>query len=408
MAIILLNKKEWTKDNRKWIFYTRYKDLSGKTKQYKSKKFLTKKEATEAERIFLLQLDKYRPDNDMTFKELYTSFYEYQKDKVKETTLNTYKDRIRYMALLDDIKCKEFNLQHYEAWRKKILEYKLSNRTRNYIYKFLKTIMNFGTKWYSLNFNEIYPKMINFTDPNERKKEMDFYTFEEFNQFISVEDNLKYRCFFKTLYFCGLRKGEARALNWNDIDFKNNTLNINKGLSDNVNGKRYIISSPKTKSSNRILPLPKEVVNDLKELKKKNMEYTNYKVSWFVFGSELPLGDDAIRRRKNRNCKLANIKQIRIHDFRHSCASLLINNGADITLVAKFLGHSKIDETLNTYAHMFQNKLNNIISIIDNLNDKAKLDNKSNKFDNNYTCYDDYEEEIENYDTDKDDFEIGL
>lgn len=344
----------------------------------------------------------------MTFKDLYTAFYEYQQDKVKETTLNTYKDRMRYMALLDNIKCKEFNLQHYEAWRKKILEYKLSNRTRNYIYKFLKTIMNFGTKWYGINFNEIYPKMINFTDPNERKKEMDFYTFEEFNQFISVENDLKYRCFFKTLYFCGLRKGEIRALNWNDIDFKNNTLTVSKGLSDNVNGKRYIISSPKTKSSNRTLPLPKEVVNDLKELKQKNIEYTNFKDSWFVFGAELPLGDDAIRRRKIRNCKLANVKQIRTHDFRHSCASLLINNGADITLVAKFLGHSKIDETLNTYAHMFQNKLTNIISIIDDLNNNIKLDNKSNKFDNNCTDYDDYEEEFEDYDSDKDDFEMSL
>lgn len=394
MAVILLNKNEWTKDSRKWIFYTRYKDLNGNTKQYKSKKFLTKKEANEAERIFLLQLDKYRPDNDMTFKDLYLAFYEYQKDKVKETTLNTYKDRTRYMALLDNIKCKEFNLQHYESWRKKILEYKLANRTRNYIYKFLKTIMNFGTKWYGINFNEIYPKMINFTDPNERKKEMDFYTFEEFNQFISVEDDLKYRTFFKTLYFCGLRKGEIRALNWNDINFKNNTLTINKGLSDNVNGKRYIISSPKTKSSNRTLPLPKDVVNDLKRLREYNMQFTNYKDSWFIFGADLPLGDDAIRRRKIRNCKLANIKQIRTHDFRHSCASLLINNGADITLVAKFLGHSKIDETLNTYAHMFQNKLTNIIGIIDSLNDNNKQDY-------------DYENELEEINN-KDDFDISL
>ena len=45
MAVILLNKKEWTKDGRKWIFYTRYKDLSGKTKQYKSKQFPNKKES---------------------------------------------------------------------------------------------------------------------------------------------------------------------------------------------------------------------------------------------------------------------------------------------------------------------------------------------------------------------------
>ena len=393
MAIILLKQKEWTKDGRKWIFYTRYKDLFGNVKQYKSKKYFTKKEAQEAERVFFLNLDKYRPDNNMTFKDLYLAFYEYQEDKVKETTLHTYKDRMRYMALLDNVKVKEFNLQHYELWRKKILEYNLSTRTRNYIYKFLKTIMNFGTKWYGLNFNHIYPKMTNFTDPNERKKEMKFWTFDEFNKFISVEDDLMYKTFFKTLYFCGLRKGEIRALNWHDIDFKNNTLSVNKGISDNVNGKRYIISSPKTPTSNRTLPLPKDVINDLKELKEYYMDFTNFKEEWFVFGGSLPIGDDSIRRRKNNNCKLAGVKEIRIHDFRHSCASLLISQGADITMVAKFLGHSKIDETLNTYSHMFQNKLTNIITIIDNLNDKAKNDNAILE---------------EDYNNDKDDFEISM
>lgn len=58
------------------------------------------------------------------------------------------------------------------------------------------------------------------------------------------------------------------------------------------------------------------------------------------------------------------MKQIRIHDFRHSCASFLINYGASITLVAKYLGHSKIDETLNTYSHMYQNKLEDIVKLI--------------------------------------------
>lgn len=374
MSVSRLDPKKWTKDGRKWNFHVRYKDLDGKTRQYQSKLYKTKPEAQEAERIFLLELDKYRPDNNMTFRDLYLAFYKYQEDKVKETTLHTYKDRMRYMALLDNIKVKDFNLQHYEMWRKKILEYNLSNRTRNYIYKFLKTIMNFGTKWYGLNFSQIYPKMTNFTNPNEIKKEMEFWTYEEFNKFIMVEEDLTFKCLFKTLYFCGLRKGEARALNWNDIDFTNKTIRINKGLSDNVNGKKYIITSPKTLTSNRTLPIPKELLSDLKELKCKVMEYTNYNEDWFVFGNAIPLGDDVIRRRKNNNCKRAEVKEIRIHDFRHSCASLLINSGADITLVAKFLGHSKIDETLNTYSHMFKNKLNNIIGIIDNLNDNSKND----------------------------------
>ena len=61
---------------------------------------------------------------------------------------------------------------------------------------------------------------------------------------------------------------------------------------------------------------------------------------------------------------------IRIHDFRHSCASLLIDSGANITLVAKYLGHSKIDETLNTYSHMYQNRLENIVQIIEVQNTK--------------------------------------
>ena len=86
-----------------------------------------------------------------------------------------------------------------------------------------------------------------------------------------------------------------------------------------------------------------------------------------MFGDIAPIHPDVLRRRKNENAKKAGVKQIRIHDFRHSCASLLINNGANITMVAKYLGHSKIDETLNTYSHMFKNKLDNIVDTINRL-----------------------------------------
>lgn len=67
---------------------------------------------------------------------------------------------------------------------------------------------------------------------------------------------------------------------------------------------------------------------------------------------------------------MARVKDIRIHDFRHSCASLLIDSGANITLVAKYLGHTKIDETLNTYFHMYQNRLDTIVSIIELQNNR--------------------------------------
>ena len=89
--------------------------------------------------------------------------------------------------------------------------------------------------------------------------------------------------------------------------------------------------------------------------------------SYFVIGDIAPQISSTITARKNRNCEIAGVKQIRIHDFRHSCAFLLINKGANIITVSKFLGHTKIDETLNTYSHMFKNKLNDIVNTINKL-----------------------------------------
>ena len=62
---------------------------------------------------------------------------------------------------------------------------------------------------------------------------------------------------------------------------------------------------------------------------------------------------------------MVEVKDIRILAFRHSGASLLIDSGASITLVAKYLGHTKNDETLNTYSHMYQNRIDTIVNIIE-------------------------------------------
>ena len=82
-------------------------------------------------------------------------------------------------------------------------------------------------------------------------------------------------------------------------------------------------------------------------------------------GDAFPVASNTITSRKNRNCELAGVPQIRIHDFRHSCTSLLVNNGANITVVAKYLGHT--EETLNTYTHLFNSALNEIVDLIDKL-----------------------------------------
>lgn len=91
--------------------------------------------------------------------------------------------------------------------------------------------------------------------------------------------------------------------------------------------------------------------------------------NFFVVFDAKPIADSNIYLRRTKLANLAGLKVIRIHDFRHSCASLLINNGANVTLVAKYLGHTKIEETLNTYSHMFSTALDSIVSVIDSLED---------------------------------------
>lgn len=362
------NKKKWTKDGRSWFFRVYYVDLTGKNTQYWSGKYLTKKEAQEGERQFLSSVKDKADNTNMRFKDLYSAFYEHQKEIVKETTFRTYLDRVPFLEYLDNIKLVDFNINHYNMWKKKINEKDIATSYKNDILKFLKAILNFGTKWYNFNFTATYNKMEKFTNPDEIEKEMDYYEYDEFKTFISYETDLKYICLFETLYYCGLRNGEMRGITWEDIDFTKKTIRINKQIPTRYTSKNWKFTSPKTKSSIRTLPLCNILLEHLKMLYNEVSQYENFEPTWFVFGqAKVPIVADNPNDRQKVICKKAKIKKIRIHDFRHSCASLLINSGANVTIVAKYLGHTKVEETLNTYSHMFESALTSVVDVINNI-----------------------------------------
>ena len=102
-------------------------------------------------------------------------------------------------------------------------------------------------------------------------------------------------------------------------------------------------------------------------LKERDSKLHGFNNDYFLAGDAFTISCNAISNRKNRNCQLADLPQIRIYYFRHSCTSLLINSGANVTVVAKYLCHTKIEETLNTYTHLFSTTLNEVVNVIDNL-----------------------------------------
>lgn len=367
MAVRQLPKEKATKDGRRWYFYDKIK-VDGRTKPYMSRSYMTRNEALKAERDFIVGYETKEINvTGMTFKQLFEEFYEYKKDKVKRTTLRSYRVNIKELSEFYELKIKDIRLEHYIAWRKRVGSLDLADKTKNGYYKLLKTILNYGTKWHDFNFTSIYNKMEKFNDPNKPPKEMQFYTWEEFKQFISVIDDIKWKTLFEVLFFCGLRRGELRGLSWDNIDFFNKELSVVKNVAQEGSTGEYIITTPKTRTSTRTLPVPERVMSDLQELYLREKKQYGFNQKWFVFGDKEPLGDGILRHTKNKFCDLSGVKRIRIHDFRHSCASVLINNGASIMIVAKYLGHAKIDETLNTYSHLFKNKMDEIVKTMNNL-----------------------------------------
>ena len=370
MSVRQLKENKITKDGRSWVFIQYSKGLDGKRHQYQSQAYMTEDEAIQAEKAYLNKYKDVEVNPHMTFKEAYTIYYDYQKDKIKDSTLKTYRDRIKYMGLLDNVELVNLNWDLYQKWRAQMNKTNLCDRYKTDIQKFIKQVINFAEKQWDFNLRKFYNKLEPFKTPGALKKEMDFYEPEEFFKFISVVDDLRYKCFFELLYYCGLRRSEARGLQWKHIDFINKTLTVSQqGLNpSNSNAStEWYISSTKTEASNRTIPISTTLLNDLAELKKTNERLSKFKQTWFVLGDDVPMATGRMYFYRDKYAEKAGIRRIRLHDFRHSCASALISGAAPITAVSNFLGHSETTETLETYTHMFKKDLANVPKFFDTL-----------------------------------------
>ena len=360
--------KNKTKDGRQYFFRIKYKDVFGETHDYTSPKYFKKKDAEDEEALYRIKVNnKELTITSVTIKDAYLDYYRYKTNSCKKQTLIRLSEYYnKYIKFFENKKINDLTLNDYKSFINNLNNHNFSAAYKNKLQGVLRCIINHSYKYYGTS-NYILRFFENFNDVNHLKKEMSFYNYEEFKKFISVIDDLNYKTFFEVLYFLGLRKGEAQALTWKDISFEKKELKINKTLTTKIKGEKWTISTPKTKNSIRTLPIPQNLLNDLKSIYNCAIKYRDFENTWFVFGNTVPFKETTICVKKNKYSKIAKIKQIRIHDFRHSCASLLINKGASIALVSKYLGHSNITITLNTYVHLFKNELQEMTKLLDNL-----------------------------------------
>ena len=365
----------------KWYFYGKYKK-DGVFKNYKKRGFKTKREAVLAEEKFLLELT--RSQNNITLSQLMDKYLANAKTQVKESTVDNNQGALKkWVRKFGDMYVSEITRAELQDFVDE-LDARYSKRYVEKIFYCGNTMFNYGLTKELIDKNPL-TGVERDKRPNEMKKEMLFWEPDEFEKFIANVDDIMWKTFFSTLYMMGIRRGECIALTWKDIDFVKKTMSIYKTSSAKQRNKKVKYTTPKTKNSYRIITIPDALLSLLKEWKSVESTFSGFSENSFVFGNDLPLPAENIRRNFIRYIKLTNdklrdeeiIQQIRIHDLRHSHASYLINNmekGFSDYDIAKRLGDTL--ETLhNTYAHWFKTKDS---KIIDFMNMDINLDQNKN------------------------------
>ena len=297
---------------------TWYVKFSRNNKQILKRGFSTKKEALRYEANYIDDTT-----DDVTFQHIADAYYQYR--DLTESTRYRQLSMIEKYVSFRDLRYSKLSKKVMMEWYLELQKNSLSIASKNLVLKIVKQVFRFGAEFYDLpNYSTSLKPFKNV------KREMQTWTTEEFEQFISHVKLEYYRVFFIMLYWTGLREMECDNLLYTDID-------------DN----RIHVRGTKTYSSDRYITIPDALLRILRPLLARCDEGHP-----FIFGGENPLPVASIFKIFKRSIREAGVKEIRIHDLRHSFATNAINNGCDIVAVSKYLGHSNISITLNVYTHL--------------------------------------------------------
>ena len=341
----------------KWFAKFYYTNWQGIKKQKWKRGFATKKEALGFERDFL---EKQSANPDMTFQNLYEIYMEDMAARLKQSTLLTKKAVLQthILPFFGSKPINEIKASDVRRWQAKLMS-SPNNYSQTYLKKInteLNSIINYAKRFYDLNTN---PCGKAGTIGKTKAEEMDYWTYDEYIAFREgVKDkSLSYICF-EVLYWTGMREGELLALSPADIDLDNKTISINRTYQ-RIEGKD-VFTSPKTRKSKRKIPIPDFLCQEL----------SDYIQSRYMLDADerlFPVTKSYLSHEMIRGCKNTGVKKIRIHDIRHSHASLLINQGCDALMLADRLGHEKVSTTLNTYSHLFPHKQQELVHSLESL-----------------------------------------
>ena len=324
------------RDSKRGTYYVSFsqKDIStGKFRHVTKRGFITSKEAKQWERE---NYGRVRIVNkSLSFREISRQWEQAVQAslEVQQKHKAAYEKRFREFQ---DRTIESITKADLIQWRSELADMPYSTRTKNSTIAYVKGVFRFANDMYGVPNNATALRSLKKTD-TEAMKEMEVWTPEEFRRFLSMVDIPVYKLYYEFLFWTGCRRGEALALQKNDVS--NGFATIRYTRKHRKNG----LKPTKTKQVRKI-KLDQQLWRDIQPLLEEDGAY--------LFGGDKGLSPTKVQKHFDRAIELSGVKKIRIHDLRHSHATWLINNGVNIVAVSKRLGHSTIEQTLKTYTHL--------------------------------------------------------
>lgn len=342
------------KERGTWYAMFYYTDWQGIKHKKKKRGFATQREAKEFERDFLANEQK---DCDITFKTLVEEYFGDMKTRLRETTISNkqYLFDTKITPYLGRLQIKDITPSTIRKWQNEVLL--SSDYSPTYIKTInnqLSAVFNYAVKYYDLPKN---PCRIAGSVGKKHAAEMNIWTVDEFEKFIVTEDKPASKLAFEILFWTGMRTGELLALTPADI-LPDKSIVINKSFTK-LDGKD-IVSPPKTAKGNRTVTIPEFLYNEIYEYINSVYEIQpDERIFYFT--------KHHLNKEMKRCSEIAGVKNIRVHDIRHSHVAMLIEKGYNILIISERLGHENVETTLNTYGHLYPNKHRELADELENM-----------------------------------------
>lgn len=403
MVTVSLHEK-----NGKYHAVINYKDDTGKRKQkwqsthlpVKGNKKLAMQKAEQMRKEFEQELELKNTDNKdnevikgILFVDYMKNWLKIIKPTIELNTYGSYEQMVNYRInnyfTTNKIRLKELQPINIQDFYTYLLNDGLSSNTVIHYHAIIHKALDYAFKMNMIVSNPAdkvqRPKVEQFIGS--------FYNENELNTLFekSKGDPLELIIFLTAFY--GLRRSEIAGLKWNAINFENNSITIKHTIVQvSIKGERQIFGKDRTKNktSYRTLPLVPEVAEILKRFKQiqennKKLCKNDYNAKYEEYICVDSLGNiikpDFITKHFRRLLQNNNLRLIRFHDLRHSCASLLLARGIQLKEIQEWLGHSNFNTTANIYAHLDTNVkqksadvLSNILKSQKNISNCEELD----------------------------------